>query len=153
MPPRRVMPVGGWILPIRAGTALWLISWGLMASACVAPVQWRGPARPPPRFAYVGPHGVPRAYGGGVCPRAGVHTHGFPPVPRSAFVEGERGFVDPRPIYAYFGPHRHPRRRCLANGRHLHLEAPEPALTLDPKVHAFVDADVDAVLSGPPTTR
>ena len=107
------------------------------ALACVAPVQWSGPAREPPRVLYQGPHGVPRAFGGGVCPLESAHRHGYPPVPRQAFVEGTSGARDARPLYAYFGTHPHHGRTCFHEGLHLHLEPPSLGMRWDAAHSAF----------------
>jgi hypothetical protein len=60
-----------------------------MSGACgVAPVSTT--PRPPPVTMYIDPHHRPRAYGGGICPLLGRHTHVYPPVPAAAFVpEGD----------------------------------------------------------------
>lgn len=114
---------------------------GLIAVLCVgcgvAPVVWDGPARPPPRFAYVGAHGVPVAFGGHVCAASGAHTHKYPAVPKDAFVETEAGVVDTRTLYPYAGPHALLGRTCFREGWHLHLER-DPTVTYDPDVGAYV---------------
>jgi hypothetical protein len=108
----------------------------LVAGCGVAPVNWSGPPRPPPRFAYVGAHGVPVAYGGHVCAASGVHTHKYPPVPRAAFVVDEGGAADTRTLYPYQDPHPLLGRTCFREGWHLHLER-DPALPFDPDIGAY----------------
>ncbi len=110
----------------------------MFAGACgVAPVVWDGPAAPPPRFSYVGAHGVPVAFGGGVCAATAAHTHGFPPVPKAAFVDTPEGVKDTRTLFPYFDPHPHLGRTCFREGWHLHLEK-DPAMTWDADRGAYV---------------
>lgn len=109
-----------------------------LAAACVAPVQWQRVPREPPRYAYVGPHGVPLAFGGEVCAIRGRHTHGYPPVPAAAFVLEEEGARDTRKMYAYVDPHPHYGRTCFRERWHLHLEPPEDGLSYDETLDAYV---------------
>lgn|GEM_PF-1374587 len=63
---------------------------------------------PPPVIRYIDPHGRPRAFGGGVCPFRGPHTHVYPPVPRASFVLDGGSWRDTRSIVTF--PGRHPWR-------------------------------------------
>lgn len=102
----------------------WTLSLGCWwCSGCVTQVQWQGSAREPRQHLFDGAHGIPRAYGGGVCPRSGSHTHRFPPVPAAAFVLGPEGARDLRPHAVFFDTHPHGGRTCFRKGRHLHLLA------------------------------
>ncbi len=92
-------------------------------SGCVAPVM-RGPAAPPSRHRFVGAHGVPNAYGDGVCVLRAPHTHSYPPTPAAAFADTADGARDTRPRYSYFGPHAHHGRSCFRSAWHMHLEPP-----------------------------
>lgn len=119
------------------GFRLWALA-GVFAGCGVAPVNWNDPPRPPPRYAYVGAHGVPVAYGGHVCAASGVHEHKYPPVPVDAFRVDEGGAAaDTRTLFPYFDPHPLLGRTCFREGWHLHLER-DPALPFDPDVGAYV---------------
>lgn len=105
---------------------------------CVAPVI-RGPARPPARHTFVGTHGIPNAYGDGVCALAARHTHSYPPVPKAAFDLDGGAHRDRRQTHAYFDPHPHVMRSCFRSGWHLHLEPPLPTLMYRSDVSAFAE--------------
>lgn len=109
-------------------------------AACgwVAPVQRGAPAAPPPRHLFIGHHGVPLAYGGGVCAVESPHTHSYPPVPAAAFLSCPEGARDQRPVYAYSGSHPHPGGTCFLSAWHLHLEPPGPGLAWDEDQAAYV---------------
>jgi hypothetical protein len=108
----------------------------------VAPVQWRGPPREPPRYNYAGVHGIPRAYGGGVCAVATPHSHGFPPVPAAAFTTDAKGYaVETRRTFAYIDAHRHHGATCFLAGWHMHLEGPAPGVLWDEERAAYVSAE------------
>lgn len=111
---------------------------GPALSGCVAPVQWQRVPHEPMRHAFVAPHGVPLAFGGGVCPLTERHTHGYPPVPAAAFTDDGNGARDTRTLYAYVDPHRHHGRTCFRERWHLHLEPPNPLLRYDEQLDAFV---------------
>lgn len=124
---------------MRAPPLFALLALATLSAACVAPVQWQRVPREPSRFAYVGAHGVPLAFGGGVCALGGRHTHGYPPVPAAAFVTTEGGVArDTRALYAYVDPHPHYGRTCFRERWHLHLEPPEEGLSYDETLDAFV---------------
>ena len=103
----------------------------LLVGGCVTQVQWQGSAREPARHLFDGAHGVPLAYGGGVCPRSGSHTHPFVPVPAAAFVQGPQGARDTRPRKKYVDTHPFRGRTCFRKGQHWHLQkqAPPPSPT------------------------
>jgi hypothetical protein len=123
------------LLPIAIGGGVALQG----AMACgVAPVQWGGRAKAMERVPYVGPHGKPRAYGGGVCPIKSRHSHIWPPVPRGAFAQTPQGFRDQRPLYPYFSDHSHHDGSCFETGWHLHMEPPQPHLHWNRDHQAFV---------------
>lgn len=109
----------------------------LALTGCIAPVQWSGPVREPPRYAYAGPHGVPLAFGGGVCPLETPHLHRYPPVPRDAFEETDTGFADTRKLHPFFDPHPLNGRTCFREGLHLHLEDPDEPLVWDEALGAW----------------
>ncbi len=111
------------------------------AGACVAPVQWQRVPHEPSRFPYVGQHGVPLAFGGGVCAISERHTHGYPPVPAAAFIDDEGAARDSRELYAYVDPHPHHGRTCFRERWHLHLEPPGKGLVYDEELDAFVAPD------------
>lgn len=102
-----------------------------LAGCGVAPVRRDGTPSLPPTWRYVGPHGRPLAFGGGVCPVAGSHEHEFPPSPRGAFVPSPEGLRDARRTWPFFAPHPHHGRTCFREGWHLHLEPPAPELVFD----------------------
>lgn len=103
--------------------ASWLVCAALSSTlACVAPIRTDGPAAPPDDHTYVGRHGRPLAYGGGVCPVESRHLHPYPPVPRAAFVDEQGAARDTRPIVAFFDPHPHAGRTCVMFGLHYHLQ-------------------------------
>lgn len=120
---------------LRAALAL---SVCVLIPGCVAPVQWQRVPRAPARHAFVGPHGVPRAFGAGVCAISDVHTHSYPPVPQAAFAFTERGATDTRPLYPFVDPHPHHEGSCAHVGWHLHTEPPLPSLQYDDALSAFV---------------
>lgn len=106
-------------MPCRA---LLLIALALSSTlACVAPIRTDGPAAPPDDHTFVGRHGRPLAYGGGVCPVEARHLHPYPPVPRAAFVDEKGAARDTRAIVAFFDPHPHALRTCVMFGLHYHL--------------------------------
>lgn len=109
-----------------------------LVGSCVAPVQWQRVPHAPTRHGFVGPHGVPRAFGAGVCSISEMHTHAYPPVPRAAFAFTERGARDTRPLYPYVDPHPHHEGGCSRPGWHLHIEPPPPSLHYDDTLSAFV---------------
>lgn len=118
-------------------SALWLLVFASLPG-CFAPVQWTGPAREPPRTHYDGPHGVPLAYGGGVCPLETVHSHGYPPVPAAAFTETSRGVRDTRTLHPFYDAHPLNGRTCFREGLHLHLEPPAEGVRFEPSRDAWV---------------
>lgn len=96
------------------------------ASACgVAPVQHGDVPSGPPVWRYLGQHGRPLAYDGGVCTIKVPHEHKYPPAPSAAFVQTADGFADTRPIVPFWGHHPHRGRTCTEPGWHLHLESPD----------------------------
>lgn len=111
------------MLLCRALPALGLC--GALAACGVAPVQRGEVPGGPPAWRYLGQHGRPLAYRGGVCAIKVPHEHKYPPAPRSAFVETGDGFADTRPIVPFSGPHPHRGRTCTEQGWHLHLEGPD----------------------------
>lgn len=108
-----------------------------MAAACVAPVRWSGPAAPPDDHVFVGRHGRPIAYGGGVCPVEARHLHPYPPVPRALFVDDKGAARDTRRAIAFFDPHPHVGRTCFIAGLHHHFEEPTPGLVWSDDKGAF----------------
>lgn len=82
--------------------------------------------RAPPTFAYVEPHGRPRAWGGGVCPVRGRHEHVYPPVPAAAFVDDNGAWRDTRTIVSFSGPHPWPGRPCTIPRYHQHATSTAP---------------------------
>lgn len=118
----------------------------LLASAlcagCVAPIIWGNVVREPTLYTYTGAHGLPRAYGGGVCALGERHGHRFGPVPKSAYAVDENGeLTETRTLYAYFNPHPHHGGTCFREAWHLHTEPPLPTLTWDAGLAAFVARD------------
>ena len=106
--------------------------------AQVAPVIPRDqPPRAPTRPVYASAHGIPRAFGGGVCPLSTPHPHSYPPVPRAAYRETPAGLVDTRTRYAYFNPHPHHQGPCFIEGWHLHLRPPLPSLRYQPRLGVY----------------
>jgi hypothetical protein len=89
-----------------------------LAGCGVAPIR-EGPG-PPTTTEYHGPHGRPRAFGGGVCPLTTRHAHPWPPVPAEAFVQREGAWRDTRRIVALVGPHPLDGGRCERTGWHQH---------------------------------
>lgn len=124
----------------------------LLASACVAPVQWQRVPHEPSRYTYVGAHGVPLAFGGEVCAIRGRHTHGYPPVPAAAFVLEDGAARDTRTLYAYVDPHPHYGRTCFRERWHLHLEPPAEGLRFDETLNAYV-ASADAKRASDDTSQ
>jgi hypothetical protein len=121
----------------------------LSASACVAPVIWDKTAREPTLYTYTGAHGLPRAYGGGVCPLNERHGHRIPPVPRAAFAIDDNGEItETRELYPYFGPHPRDGATCFREGWHLHIETPRPELRWDEGLAAW-RADEGVVAATP----
>ncbi len=104
-------------------------------------------ARPPDRHPYAGPHGRPRAYGGGVCAITHAHTHSYPPVPAAAFTQSEDGAVDERPRYPFWDTHPHHTRTCFRTKWHLHLDPPLPFLRYDPRRDTYTSAPIAAALA------
>lgn len=92
---------------------------GTVLGACgVVPVtQTPGP---PPVWTFVDPHGRPRAFGGGVCPLQGRHTHGWPPSPQRAFVDDNGAWRETRRLVSYAGAHSVGDRRCAVPTLHQH---------------------------------
>ncbi len=101
----------------------------LLCAGCgVVPVTTTPQA--PPTFAYVEPHGRPRAWGGGVCPVRGRHEHVYPPVPAAAFVDDDGAWRDTRAIVSFSGPHLwQSGRQCTIPRYHQHAT---PAATSTP---------------------
>jgi hypothetical protein len=91
---------------------------GALPACGVAPI--RNDPGPPTTTIYVGPHGRPRAWGGGVCPLRTRHAHAYPPVPAAAFVVDGDGWRDTRRIVAFEGPHALAHGQCARTGRHEH---------------------------------
>jgi hypothetical protein len=115
--------------------SLWMAVW---TAACgVAPVRWNGSAEPPPQWTYVGAHGRPLAYRGGVCAVSTPHQHKYPPVPRAAFQETAGGYYDTRPVVPFLGRHPHHGRTCHLEGWHLHHEVPDAELVFDDQAGAW----------------
>ena len=94
-----------------------------VASSCSV-VGVRPTPGPPRRVAYGDAHGLPRAYGGGVCPLRGRHEHTWPPTPLSAFVDDDGAWRDMRAIVSFEGPHALSGRRCSKTGWHQHALSP-----------------------------
>lgn len=111
---------------------------GVGLTGCgVAPVRRDGTPALPPTWRYVGAHGRPLAFGGGVCPVAGTHEHEFPPSPRDAFIQTGGGLKDTRPTWPFYGSHPHQGRTCFREGWHLHLEPPSSLLIWDDEKAAW----------------
>lgn len=111
----------------------------VLLGGCVAPVIWDKTAREPTLYTYTGAHGLPRAYGGGVCPLGERHGHRIPPVPEDAYAVDENGeLTDTRELYPYFNPHPHKGGTCFREAWHLHIEAPRPELSWDEGLAAWV---------------
>lgn len=122
------------------GTGHWVALLALLAvMACgVAPVQRGEVPSGPPVWRYIGQHGRPLAFHGGVCAIKVPHEHRYPPAPSSAFLETTAGWADTRPIVPYWGRHPHRGRTCTEQGWHLHLEGPNPSgLVFDEKLGAW----------------
>lgn len=122
-----------WVAPMRLSPCFLI----LYSMSCVAPVLWNAPATPPQRHNFVMPHGVPDAYGGGVCAMEEKHSHKYPPVPKAAFQDLDGYARDTRPMYPYFDPHLQRRRSCFRSGWHLHLEPPAKALLYDGELDVY----------------
>lgn len=92
--------------------------------ACADVKILRDPA-PPHTTRFIGPHGRPRAFGGGVCPLRGAHEHVYGAVPAAAFVVDDSvtppAFRDTRARVAYDGPHVWRGGRCTLPGFHEHV--------------------------------
>jgi hypothetical protein len=138
--------------PLTTPTALllsWRVRWFypsllpfLLLCACrAAPVQWSPPYGAPPEYQYLGPHGRPLAYSGGVCPLQGNHAHGYPPVPKGAFVVENGVANDTRPLFEYFNSHPHHDGHCYLDGWHMHTEPPLKTLVYDVSHGAYVTND------------
>lgn len=96
------------------------VSLAVVVGGCgIAPVIHT--ATSPPVVQYVDPHGRPRAFGDGVCPVRGPHTHVYPPVPREAFVVVDGRWRDTRAIVTF--PGRHPSRQGVCPFDHVHQHA------------------------------
>ncbi|OGQ25312.1 MAG: hypothetical protein A2138_04700 [Deltaproteobacteria bacterium RBG_16_71_12] len=109
-----------------------------LAACGVAPVQRGEVPSGPPVWRYLGQHGRPLAYDGGVCTIKVPHEHKYPPAPRAAFVETADGLADTRPIVPYVGRHPHRGRTCTEQGWHLHLEGPDAhGMVFDEQVGAW----------------
>ncbi|MBM4280654.1 MAG: hypothetical protein FJ137_07790 [Deltaproteobacteria bacterium] len=89
-------------------------------------VALRATPGPPDAVAYVGPHGRPRAYGGGVCPLGERHQHPWPPTPAAAFVLDDGAWRDTRTIASFPGPHALGRGHCATSRWHQHALASPP---------------------------
>jgi hypothetical protein len=128
----------------------------VLLTGCVAPVQWQRVPTEPLRYLYGGAHGVPLAFGGGVCALGERHTHGYPPVPKAAFRLDDTGAAhDERTRYPYKGLHRHHGRTCFREEWHLHLEPPSPELTWDETLKTYVakgGAPLTPAVPGHPST-
>jgi hypothetical protein len=109
----------------------------LLGACGVAPVRWSDSAAPPPEWTYVGAHGRPLAYGGGVCTVTTPHAHKYPPAPKEAFEVTSAGAFDKRALIPFFGRHPHQGRTCHIDGWHLHTEAPDAALVFDEQSNAW----------------
>ena len=106
---------------------------------CVAPVMWGAQVAEPTLYTYTGAHGLPRAYGGGVCPLDSRHGHRFGPVPRAAYAVADNGeLTDLRTRYPFFNPHPHHDGTCFRETWHLHTEPARQGLTWDRGLAAFV---------------
>jgi hypothetical protein len=104
-----------------------------------APVIWGDAVREPTLYNYAGAHGLPRAYGGGVCALGERHGHRFGPVPRAAYTVADNGdLVDTRELYPYFNPHPHTGGTCFREAWHMHTEPPLAALVWDEGMAAWV---------------
>jgi hypothetical protein len=113
-----------------------------LAGCGVAPVMWGARVDEPTLYTYTGPHGLPRAYGGGVCALEARHGHRFGPVPADAYAVDEAGeLTDLRTRYAFFNPHPHHDGTCFREAWHLHTEPPRLGLTWDRRLAAFVAHD------------
>jgi len=100
---------------------------GAFSGGCgVAPVQHGEVPGAPPSWRYLGQHGRPLAYRGGVCAIEGPHEHKYPPAPSGSFIQTANGWADTRPIVPFVGRHPHRGRTCTEAGWHLHLEEPDP---------------------------
>jgi hypothetical protein len=122
---------------VRAHRALWLAAILVFTCGCIAPVRWGGPAAPPDDHIFVGRHGRPIAYGGGVCPVEARHLHPYPPVPRAHFVDDKGAARDTRKAIAYFDPHPTRARTCFIAGLHYHFETPTSGLQWSDDKGAF----------------
>ena len=123
-------------------------------SACgLSRVQWGGDPHFPERVHYIGAHGKPRAYGGGVCAIRSRHTHQWKPVPLEAFRLSADGYREQRTLHPYFSKHSHVDGTCYAKGWHLHLEPPLPHLRWNRVYGAYTEkghgGDVLTIYQGP----
>ncbi len=118
----------------------WLFGLCLSGASGIAPVQWGGSPKILESIPYAGPHGKPRAYGGGVCAIKSLHSHFWPPVPESAFLKTPSGYRDQRVLYGYFSSHSHHEGSCFREGWHMHLEPPVVRLYWNPRSHAFTES-------------
>jgi hypothetical protein len=112
----------------------------LLGACGVAPVQWSGSPKIVEPIPYAGPHGKPRAYGGGVCAIKSVHSHYWPPVPKGAFQETPDGYRDQRALYGYLSAHSHYEGSCFREGWHMHLEPPLASLFWSSRDLAFTES-------------
>ncbi len=108
---------------IFRGSIVMVLLAGLAGACAVVPV--RTTPGPPPTWNYLDPHGRPRAFGGGVCPLQGRHTHGWPPAPAVSFVDDDGAWRDTRRMAPFAGPHRLGTRRCAIPALHHHAIAGE----------------------------
>lgn len=135
-PRRREKTASSSVAKVSSVRALFIL---ILASGCVAPVQWQGTPREPPRFNYASVHGVPRAYGGGVCAVSNAHSHGYPPVPRATYSVDDKGmYVDGRETFAFIDPHPHVEGTCFLQGWHLHLRVAASGVRMDDDAKAYV---------------
>ena len=107
-------------------------AFGVVVVACVvfggaacADVKIVRDPQPPHTTRFVGPHGRPRAFGGGVCPVRGVHAHVYGAVPAAAFVKdaAHDAYKDVRARVAFNGPHEWHGDRCTLPGWHEHVRS------------------------------
>jgi hypothetical protein len=124
-----------------------LLLGALLLGACAAaPVLWDEVPSDKPLYPYAGVHGIPLAYGGGVCAVGDPHRHSFPPVPRAAYeIDGEGYAADTRATWPFHDPHPHHGRTCFRERWHLHLEPPSARLFWSDEVEAYV-ADGERLL-------
>lgn len=115
----------------------------MLATTSCAVVPLQKEPGPPPRFNYVGHHGIPLAYGGGVCPVESAHSHSYPPTPKASYDVTDEGYAKENASFVpFFDPHPHHERTCFREGWHLHRRGPQAeGLVYDEEVAAHRAVD------------